>query len=85
MKKMKKLFFSCSPNTNYICAFGYLFAPNDPNHVNLTVRLERPCEEYPLGTDHMGRCILSRILYGGRTTVGIVLIGSAIVIVVGTF
>ncbi|MBU5310885.1 ABC transporter permease [Tissierella carlieri] len=86
MKKMKKTILVAAPILIILfCTFGYLFAPNDPNHVNLAVKLERACKQYPLGTDHMGRCILSRILYGGRTTVGIVLIGSAIVIVVGTF
>ena len=42
-----------------------------------------PCAEYPLGTDQYGRCVLSRILYGGYTTLGIVLMGSAIVMTVG--
>lgn len=66
------------------CAIGFTFAPNDPNHVDLTKKFLMPCNDYPFGTDHMGRCIFSRILYGGRTTLGIVLIGSSIVIISGT-
>ena len=32
----------------------------------------------------MGRCVLSRLLYGGRTTLGIVLVGAALVTLLGT-
>lgn len=65
------------------CAFGFLIAPNDPNHVDMGIRFMNPCAEYPLGTDNMGRCLLSRLLYGGRTTLGIVLTGSLLVTALG--
>ena len=55
---------------------GFLFAPNDPMKSNLLERYADPSAEYPFGTDALGRCILSRILYGGWTTLGIVLGGS---------
>lgn len=58
-----------------ISCLGYLFAPNDPYYANVTNRLAKPSGEYPLGTDILGRCTLSRLLYGGKTTVGIVLLG----------
>lgn len=41
-------------------------APHDPLAVNLTARLHSPSWTYPFGTDHLGRCILSRIIYGIR-------------------
>lgn len=63
---------------------GFLFAPNDPMESNLLERYVSPCAEYPFGTDALGRCILSRILYGGWTTLGIVLGGSLIVFLIGT-
>jgi peptide/nickel transport system permease protein len=63
---------------------GVSFAPNNPNHVDLALRYLPACKEYPLGTDQLGRCILSRLLYGGRTTVGMVLISFFIIILVGT-
>lgn len=63
---------------------GGNFAPNNPNHVDLASRYLPFCKEYPLGTDQLGRCIFSRLLYGGRTTVGMVLISSLIIILVGT-
>ena len=63
---------------------GFLFAPNNPMESNLLARYAAPSEEYPFGTDALGRCILSRILYGGWTTLGIVLGGSLIVFMAGT-
>lgn len=45
-------------------------APHDPVHVNLAVKLAPPSWEYPLGTDHFGRCTLSRLLYGARVSLG---------------
>ena len=46
------------------------FAPNDPIHTDFNRILECSSEKYPLGTDHVGRCIYSRLLYGTRTTLG---------------
>ena len=68
----------------FICAFGFLFAPNDPDLVDMTIKFLPPCAEYPLGTDNLGRCVLSRLLYGGQTTLGIVLVGSVTVSGLGT-
>jgi peptide/nickel transport system permease protein len=45
-----------------------ILAPHDPIKPNLADRLQSPSPEYPFGTDHMGRCILSRIIFGARTT-----------------
>lgn len=45
-------------------------APNDPIAVNLAFKLQPPSWEFPLGTDHLGRCNLSRLLYGGRISLG---------------
>lgn len=68
----------------FICAFGFLFAPNDPDLVDMTIKFLPPCMEYPLGTDNLGRCVFSRLLYGGQTTLGIVLVGSVTVSGLGT-
>lgn len=48
--------------------FAPLLAPHDPTLVNVAVKLAAPSLEYPLGTDHLGRCLLSRVLFGIRTT-----------------
>ena len=39
-------------------------APHDPENAQPQLRLKDPSGEYPLGTDHLGRCIFSRILFG---------------------
>ncbi|MCZ8511863.1 nickel ABC transporter permease subunit NikC [Paenibacillus filicis] len=45
-------------------------SPHDPIQVNLALKLKPPSIDYPLGTDHLGRCILSRLLYGARVSLG---------------
>lgn len=65
-------------------AFGYFFAPNDPLHIDLAARLSPKNQFYPLGTDTMGRCILSRLLYGGKITMCIVGIEFVLVFLCGT-
>ncbi|WP_434750988.1 nickel transporter permease [Paenibacillus amylolyticus] len=60
-----------------LCA--HYIVPYDPYAVNLTVRLLPPDMNYWLGTDDLGRDVFSRLLLGGRNTVGtslIVLLGS---------
>mgnify|MGYP001322869350 CR=1 FL=1 len=44
-------------------------SPHDPLAINLTNRLSSPTWTYPFGTDHLGRCVLSRVLYGIRISV----------------
>lgn len=46
--------------------FGPMLLVHDPVQMNLTAALKAPCKEYPLGTDSMGRDILSRIVLGSR-------------------
>lgn len=42
--------------------------PNDPNMADVINTLAPASAEFPLGTDYLGRCIYSRILFGIRTT-----------------
>jgi nickel transport system permease protein len=53
-----------------ITIFAPWLAPNDPTAVNLAHKLQQPSLDYPLGTDHLGRCTFSRILYGARISLG---------------
>jgi peptide/nickel transport system permease protein len=59
--------------------FAPLLAPYDPYRVNLNSQLLQPSREHLLGTDDVGRDVLSRIIYGTRTSllVGIVSVGIA--------
>ncbi|MBB6019725.1 nickel transport system permease protein [Paenibacillus sp. JGP012] len=45
-------------------------APHDPVKVNLLQKLNDPSAEHWLGTDHLGRDNLSRLLYGARISLG---------------
>lgn len=45
-----------------------LLAPHEPDAFSLSLRLQGLSLEYPLGTDHLGRCVLSRLLYGFHVT-----------------
>lgn len=44
--------------------FAPFLAPHDPKAVQMGLRFAVASWEYPLGNDHLGRCILSRLLYG---------------------
>ncbi len=57
--------------------------PYDPTAQKLTEALIPPSPEHPLGTDHLGRDILARILYGTRYSLVISILAVAIGLVVG--
>jgi ABC-type dipeptide/oligopeptide/nickel transport system permease subunit len=49
-----------------VALFAPLIAPKDPNFMDLGSTLATPSFTHPFGTDHLGRDILSRIIYGTR-------------------
>ena len=58
-------------------------APHDPAAQELTTRLAGPSAEHWLGTDHLGRDVLSRLMWGGRFSVTIAAITLVICAVAG--
>ncbi len=54
----------------FVCIgiFAPWLAPSDPLQIHMEHKLSMPSWEYPLGTDHLGRCVLSRLIYGTRTS-----------------
>ena len=80
-----------------MAAAAPLIAPHDPVRQSLRLRLKPPTMEaadgraHPLGTDHLGRDVLSRVIYGSRVSlligfsaVGVgILIGATLGIVAG--
>lgn len=82
------------------CAiFAGWIAPHDPGDQNLLSILTPPAwadggdPSYPLGTDSLGRCVLSRLIYGARTamlvaffaSIGAMIIGSILAHISGYF
>jgi len=51
-----------------------LIAPNDPYETNILNKFASYSLQYPLGTDQLGRCVLSRMIYGIRPTLGLALL-----------
>jgi peptide/nickel transport system permease protein len=66
----------------FAAAFADWLAPFDPLRSNVRARLQPPGQLYWFGTDHFGRDILSRVLYGARISLTI---GVLVVIVTGVF
>lgn len=77
----------------FVAIFGPYLAPNDPNRQNIMMRLLEPGAEaarngtYWLGSDQLGRDVLSRLLYGARVSllVGVcaIAVGGAIGTIAG--
>lgn len=63
-------------------------APHDPRLVNMSVRLQGPSSAYALGTDGVGRDLLSRAIHGGRHSLLLALVSTTatalIAILLGT-
>lgn len=70
-----------------------VLAPHDPYATDILNKFAPYSLEYPLGTDHLGRCVLSRLIYGIRPTLGLALLtmlgtialGAALGIMAGYF
>ncbi len=63
--------------------FGPMLTTRDPRHAETEAALHPPSEAYPLGTDALGRDVLSRTLWGGRQTLSMALLATAITILPG--
>jgi peptide/nickel transport system permease protein len=76
----------------FLAVFGPQIAPKDPNRITLIARLKPPFEhnaqgqvEYILGTDTLGRDVLSRLIYGARVSLAVGLVAVCIGGSLGTF
>ncbi|WP_202081296.1 nickel transporter permease [Caldalkalibacillus salinus] len=54
-----------------VACFGGSLAPHDPFYVDMENRLQSASVTHWLGTDHLGRDVFSRIVYGAQLTVGL--------------
>lgn len=66
-----------------LALFGQWLAPHDPDVVDLGKRLLPADANHWLGTDHLGRDLLSRLIVGTRLSLGSVLLTLVLVLVLG--
>ena len=65
--------------------FASALAPYGFNEINPIHRLKPPSWDFPLGTDNLGRDMLSRCLYGARLSVIVALSGATLATTISTF
>jgi len=66
-----------------LALFAPVVAPYDPIEVNVTDALRPPSPSHWLGTDDLGRDVLSRVIWGGRISLSVGVISVTIGFVVG--
>ena len=60
-----------------------VIAPYEPWSTNLERTLEGPSLDFFFGTDELGRCVFSRVLYGGRLSIWVGVVAVAIGVLFG--
>lgn len=63
--------------------FAPWLAPYDPLKVDMEIQLLDPCRAHPLGTDALGRDVLSRVIYGGRASLLLAVVATVCSMAVG--
>jgi peptide/nickel transport system permease protein len=58
--------------------------PYDPEVSDLEARAQPPSLKHPMGTDHIGRDMMTRVLYGGRISLAIGVLAVGISLLIGT-
>ncbi len=66
-----------------LAIFAPVLAPHDPLEVDVYNRLAIPTWQHWLGTDQLGRDVLSRVLYGGRVALKVALIAISVSMAIG--
>ncbi len=67
-----------------LAVVGPLVAPHDPTAITIPARLSPPSADWLLGTDALGRDILSRLLHGAHWSLGLAFLVSIIGLCIGT-
>lgn len=66
-----------------IAIFAPLLAPYDPARVDLFATAQGPSRAHLLGTDDIGRDVLSRVIYGARVSLSVGLVSVTIYVTIG--
>lgn len=67
-----------------IAIFAPYIAPMDPYETSMTESLQEPGGKYICGTDKLGRDVLSRVIFGTRTSLTMTLSLVAVIFIIGT-
>jgi len=67
----------------FVTVFATWLAPYDPFEVNVHDRLNSPSAAHWLGTDQLGRDILSRVLFGGQVALKVSLVAISVSMAIG--
>lgn len=65
-----------------VALFGPYMAPHPPDEL-FGIAYEKPSRSHPLGLDFVGRDVLSRFLWGGRTAIFIAFVGNTVGFAIG--
>ena len=72
----------------FVAVFAQVLAPYDPMGMNVRARLQEPSGTFWLGTDNLGRDVLSRMVYGARISLiagfASVVLSTVIGVIIGT-
>ena len=83
--KQFTLFFILGLLVIGVAIFAPQLSPYDPLDAVMTESLQEPSSAHPFGTDKLGRDLLSRVIFGTRTSLIMTLCLVAVIFVIGTF
>lgn len=66
-----------------LCGIGPVLSPYDQSQQDLELKATNPSTAHWLGTDPLGRDMLTRILHGGRVSLEVGLLATAVAVIIG--
>lgn len=66
-----------------IAIFAPLLTPYDRDQIDMANSYQKPSAEHWLGTDDLGRDTFTRLIYGGRVSLSVGLVSTAISLIIG--
>jgi len=85
MKSRKALIFWCALLLVIVCltVFAQFISPYGTNEMNMDRIYEEPGKNHVLGTDHLGRDVMTRLLEGGKATLSIAVVSVLMSLIIG--
>jgi peptide/nickel transport system permease protein len=68
----------------YILIGSIVFSERDSTYNDTSIRLQAPSQEYPFGTDTVGRNAMARTIYGGQISLAIGIFAMLVSVTMGT-